>query len=96
MEELGLVSGGYSLATVHLAENTDDIAKLRSIVEALVSIGDVHLRTEKCLLDGCLWEGALRKVQGHKAYWLPGYAPAGEVRGLFSPTRGSAKGGQLC
>lgn len=59
LEDLALVPGEYYLATVHRAENTDNPQKLRSIVEALIDIGNVlfpcHPRTEKCLKDNGLW-----------------------------------------
>jgi UDP-N-acetylglucosamine 2-epimerase (non-hydrolysing) len=35
LAELGVSEGGFSVATVHRAENTDDPARLRAIVEAL-------------------------------------------------------------
>jgi UDP-N-acetylglucosamine 2-epimerase (non-hydrolysing) len=35
LAELGVSAGGFSVATVHRAENTDDPARLRAIVEAL-------------------------------------------------------------
>ncbi|WP_438855342.1 non-hydrolyzing UDP-N-acetylglucosamine 2-epimerase [Agromyces sp. M3QZ16-3] len=35
MEELGLAPGGYTVATIHRAENTDDPARLRMITSAL-------------------------------------------------------------
>lgn len=53
---LGVVPGGYLLATVHRAANTDDPARLAEIVAALNSLGEpvvfpVHPRTEKALAD---------------------------------------------
>lgn len=36
--ELGLTPGGYSVATIHRAENTDDPARLTAIVEALQTV----------------------------------------------------------
>jgi len=60
LEELGLRSQGYYLATIHRAENTDDPQRLKSIVEALKEIGDVvfpcHPRAEKYLKQLGLWE----------------------------------------
>jgi UDP-N-acetylglucosamine 2-epimerase (non-hydrolysing) len=38
LEELGLEPGGYSLSTIHRAENTDDPARLRMIVESLAAM----------------------------------------------------------
>ncbi|HXZ94901.1 MAG TPA: UDP-N-acetylglucosamine 2-epimerase (non-hydrolyzing) [Dehalococcoidia bacterium] len=51
---IGLKRRGYLLATVHRAGNTDDEKKIRSIVDAFVSVDDrivfpVHPRTEKYL-----------------------------------------------
>lgn len=37
MARLGLASGGYVLATVHRAENTDHVERLNAIVDALVA-----------------------------------------------------------
>lgn len=56
LARLGLKEGGYILATVHRAENTDDPARLKSILEALETIGrrqpvvfPVHPRTRKMI-----------------------------------------------
>ena len=38
MTELDLPEGGYSLATIHRAENTDDPERLRSILESLAAV----------------------------------------------------------
>ena len=38
LEALGMPPGGYSLATVHRAENTDDPARLRAVVDALQQV----------------------------------------------------------
>jgi UDP-N-acetylglucosamine 2-epimerase len=38
LEELGLAAGGYYLATVHRAQNTDDSCNLMSIISALVRL----------------------------------------------------------
>ncbi|MBE6482930.1 MAG: UDP-N-acetylglucosamine 2-epimerase (non-hydrolyzing) [Actinomyces ruminicola] len=38
MRELGLAEGGYSLATIHRAENTDDAARLRAVLDALAGV----------------------------------------------------------
>ncbi len=51
---LGLAEHGYFLATVHRAENTDDPARLRSILAAFDALGEtvvfpVHPRTRKAL-----------------------------------------------
>jgi len=56
----GLLKNGYSLATVHRAENTDDGRRLKNIVDAFIEIGDVvlplHPRTEKYLKQYGLWD----------------------------------------
>jgi UDP-GlcNAc3NAcA epimerase len=39
LQRLGIVPGGYVLATVHRAENTDDETRLSSIVTALAEVG---------------------------------------------------------
>ncbi len=53
MDELELRPREYCLATVYRAENTDDIARLRAIMDALIDIGDVvfpcHPSTKKQL-----------------------------------------------
>lgn len=38
MTELGLPDGGYSLATIHRAENTDDPERLRTVLESLAGV----------------------------------------------------------
>lgn len=38
LDRLGVKSGGYVLATIHRAENTDDEARLRAIVEGLEAV----------------------------------------------------------
>ncbi|WP_448003836.1 non-hydrolyzing UDP-N-acetylglucosamine 2-epimerase [Agromyces bauzanensis] len=37
LDELGLEPGGYAVATIHRAENTDDPVRLRSIIEGLAA-----------------------------------------------------------
>lgn len=54
LQSLGVHKGGYLLATVHRASNTDNLENLRSIVTALSSCGEpvifpVHPRTRKAL-----------------------------------------------
>ena len=54
LEEIGLSAGGYLLATVHRAENTDNIENLTNIVEALALLEHeivlpLHPRTRKAL-----------------------------------------------
>jgi UDP-N-acetylglucosamine 2-epimerase len=54
--QLGLERGGYALATVHRAANTDDRERMRSILEGLGRLDDavifpVHPRTRKRLRE---------------------------------------------
>jgi UDP-N-acetylglucosamine 2-epimerase (non-hydrolysing) len=58
LEQLGVTSGGYFLATIHRAETVDDDNRLRSVVESLVAashkhavpiLWSVHPRTRKRL-----------------------------------------------
>lgn len=54
LEKLGLTDGGYLLATVHRAENTDDEICLSNILRALDGTGDVvifpiHPRTRRAV-----------------------------------------------
>jgi UDP-GlcNAc3NAcA epimerase len=58
LEKLSLTREGYSLATIHRAENTDDALRLRGILEGLVDVSrsqtvvwPVHPRTRKQLLS---------------------------------------------
>ena len=66
---LGLTPGGYYLATVHRAENTDDEARLRAIVAGLLSLDrrtvfPVHPRTRGALERlGLLPESRRGRVQ---------------------------------
>lgn len=51
---LGLAGGGYYLATIHRAENTDDPARLKSLLDALAALDapvvlPLHPRTRACL-----------------------------------------------
>jgi UDP-GlcNAc3NAcA epimerase len=56
IERLGLRTGGYVLATIHRAENTDDVARLGAIVSALRAVSTqwpvvwpLHPRTREIL-----------------------------------------------
>lgn len=56
LEQLQLQKGGFALATLHRAENTDNLSRLRSIIEALNEIHSekkvllpLHPRTQKIL-----------------------------------------------
>lgn len=61
LEDLGLTSKEYMVATVHRPSNTDSLENLSSIVKALSTtswpiVFPVHPRTEKCLKQYSLWE----------------------------------------
>jgi UDP-N-acetylglucosamine 2-epimerase (non-hydrolysing) len=67
LDKFGLKPQEYHLATLHRAENTDDIYKLKSIVDAFCEFENVifacHPRTEKHLkLDG-LWDMLTKKIK---------------------------------
>lgn len=71
LKDLGVGEGRYVLATCHRAENTDDPARLRGIVEALAAIArrapvvlPLHPRTRKLLVEQGLSEklGAVKVV----------------------------------
>lgn len=56
LDRLNLAAGGYILATIHRAENTDDPARLTKIMEALQEVSrqipvilPIHPRTRSCL-----------------------------------------------
>lgn len=58
LQRLSLIREGYSLATIHRAENTDDPLRLRGILEGLIDVSrsqtvvwPVHPRTRKQLLS---------------------------------------------
>ena len=56
INELGLKSGEYILTTIHRAENTNDINRLRNIIEALNSTKNkivlpIHPRTKKYIQE---------------------------------------------
>jgi UDP-N-acetylglucosamine 2-epimerase len=67
MEQLDLRPKEFFLATVHRAENTDDPARLKCIVEALSNIQKVvfpcHPRTRKQLEELHLWNQVDRNIQ---------------------------------
>lgn len=65
LERLGVVPGGYVLATVHRAENTDDPDRLRAVIEGLGRAGaelpvvlPLHPRTRGALATAGLLETA--------------------------------------
>lgn len=72
LKDLELEGGRYLLATVHRAENTDNVARLRAILTALSAIKEtvvfpVHPRTRKLLSersgDGLSLAGNVRVVE---------------------------------
>jgi len=67
LDELGLKPKAYYLATIHRPENTDAFEKLKSIVDAFCSMGNMvfpcHPRTEKCLKQFGLWDMLTKKVK---------------------------------
>jgi UDP-GlcNAc3NAcA epimerase len=63
LDKLGLAPGGYYLATVHRAENTDDRVRLTAILAALAQLNcpvllPLHPRTEKRLTEMQLTPGS--------------------------------------
>ena len=63
LERLSLTSEGYSLATIHRAENTDDPRRLQSILEGLEQLSQVqqivwpvHPRARKQLSSGKMYD----------------------------------------
>ena len=68
LEDLGLRSNEYLVATVHRASNTDSFKNLSSIVNAFCEVDipivfPVHPRTEKYLKQYGLWEKLCEKVK---------------------------------
>jgi UDP-GlcNAc3NAcA epimerase len=56
LERLGIQPGAYLVATVHRPRNTDDPGRLRAILEAFRSVGNlvvfpIHPRTRKAVLE---------------------------------------------
>lgn len=72
LEKLQLTPGDYDLATVHRAQNTDEPARLRTLIEVLLETSQVrqvvfpvHPRTKKYLKRLSLWpsgSGRLRLI----------------------------------
>ncbi|OPZ82103.1 MAG: UDP-2,3-diacetamido-2,3-dideoxy-D-glucuronate 2-epimerase [bacterium ADurb.Bin429] len=73
LAQLDLSPGGYALATIHRAENTDDPKRLHAIFAGLKAVAEdaavvlpLHPRTRKCLLDAGLLDdvaGCLRLIE---------------------------------
>lgn len=63
LDDLSVDNGEYVLATIHRAGNTDDPARLKTILEALITIPKrivlpIHPRTEGALQEYGLWDRA--------------------------------------
>jgi len=66
MTELDLPEGGYSLATIHRAENTDDPERLRSILESLAAVDHpVVLLAHPRLVAKCAEHGITLEDSGN-------------------------------
>lgn len=70
LQRLGIADGGYVLATIHRAENTDDAERLRVVFEALGRFGSdhpvvlpLHPRTRKALEREGLLNEVARQIQ---------------------------------
>ncbi|HEY8892356.1 MAG TPA: UDP-N-acetylglucosamine 2-epimerase (non-hydrolyzing) [Clostridium sp.] len=69
MEELKLSEGEFILATIHRAENTNDINRLRNIIEALNESGQkivlpLHPRTKKYMDDyGLVFKNNIKIIE---------------------------------
>lgn len=67
LEELGISSKKYLLATIHRSANTDSIDNLTPIINALCDVNEtivfpIHPRTEKYLRQYGLWESFTQKI----------------------------------
>jgi len=66
LDKFGFKPQEYYLATLHRAENTDDITKLKSIVDAFCEFENLifacHPRTEKHLKRDGLWDKLTKKI----------------------------------
>jgi UDP-N-acetylglucosamine 2-epimerase (non-hydrolysing) len=67
LDELDLKSKEYYLSTLHRAENTDNVEKMKNIVDAFCEIENLifpcHPRTEKCLKEFGLWDRLKENVK---------------------------------
>lgn len=70
VQDMNLSPGGYVLATVHRAENTDEPARLRGIIEGLASIAEsipvvlpLHPRTKAALAHNNLMDAASNSLR---------------------------------
>jgi UDP-GlcNAc3NAcA epimerase len=69
MDHLGLNGSKFILVTIHRAENTDDIVRLKIIISALNMVSDaikivwpIHPRTRKLLLQNKLFESLGKNI----------------------------------
>ena len=84
MPELGLPEGGYSLATIHRAENTDEATRLRAVLESLAAVDHpVVLLAHPRLVARCAEHGID----------LEAWGPVGGAGG--EPGDGARAGGNL-
>lgn len=70
LDQLRLERGGYVLATVHRAENTDDTARLQVIFEGLIQASEqlpivlpLHPRTRQALVRENLFDRVVRRIR---------------------------------
>ena len=66
LEKLNLEKYSYVLATVHRAENTDDVKRLKNIMDALDTLGaiiPIHPRTKKVMQDNNLQFNKLKIIE---------------------------------
>lgn len=68
LERLNLRPKDYVLATLHRAENTDDVSRLKEITGAFLELGQTlvfpcHPRTEKLLRKIDLWEDLTKSIR---------------------------------
>lgn len=95
LERLGLASRRYLLVTVHRSENTDDLPRLRQIVDALNSVEEpvvfpVHPRARKVLAAAsCTFEQHVQLID--PVGYLDMVALAGSARLILTDSGGLQK-----
>lgn len=69
LADLGLNEGGFVLATVHRAENTDDSVRLQAVIDAIIANADglpiilpAHPRTRQAIARNGTQLGAIRAI----------------------------------